>query len=370
MLLSSDPKAGYLALQEDIDRCVLETLRSGWYILGPRVQAFEEAFAAYLGASGCVGVANGTDAVQLALRACGIKTGDRVATVSHTAVATVSAIDWIGAQPVLIDIDPATFTMDPEKLDATLQADPGHCIKAIVVVHLYGLSADVDSLRELAIRHGAALIEDCSQAHGATWQGRKVGTLGRCGTFSFYPTKNLGAFGDGGAVVSSDPDLLDRLKLLHQYGWRERYISEIAGYNSRIDELQAAILSVKLPYLDACNDRRRALAACYGTAFKDLPLVLPLEPEGRRHVYHQYVIRSDRRENLRRHLAASDIGTAILYPQPVHLQVGYRDRVVVGVGGLPETERASRDILCLPVYPEMSEEQGQQVVTEVQGFFE
>ena len=369
MLPVSDPKASYLAQQEDIDRCVRETLHGGWYILGPRVKDFETAFAAYHGVTGCVGVANGTDALQFALRACGIKRGDSVATVSHTAVATVAAIDWLGARPVLVDIDPATYTLDPAKLGATLQADRERQIKAVVVVHLYGHPADLDAVRDITHRQGVALIEDCAQAHGATYRGVKVGTIGRCGTFSFYPTKNLGALGDGGAVISSDLECLDKLKLLRQYGWRDRYISEMAGYNSRLDELQAAILSVKLPCLDGGNERRRAIAARYQQAFADLPVKLPFEADGCRHVYHQYVIRLNERDALRQHLMDAGIGTAVLYPQPIHRQAAYRDHVMVGAGGLAETDRAAREILCLPIYPELTDEQGAHVIDGVRTFF-
>lgn len=369
MVSPADPKASYLAQKDAIDACVRDVLQGGWYILGPRVKAFEEAFAAYHGARGCVGVANGTDAVLLALRACGVRAGDAVATVSHTAVATVAAIDWLGAQAVLVDIEPDTFTLDPARLAATLQADCEHRIKAVVAVHLYGHPADLRALTALAAERGIPLIEDCAQAHGATCHGARVGTLGRAGAFSFYPTKNLGALGDGGAVVSSDATVLAQLALLHQYGWRERYQSEIAGYNSRLDELQAAILAVKLPRLDADNDRRRAIAAVYNQAFAGLPLRCPREAPGCRHVYHQYVIRCREREALRMHLQAAGVGSAILYPQPIHLQAGYRDRVQTGAGGLAETERAAREILCLPIYPELADDQVGQVVAGVRGFF-
>jgi dTDP-4-amino-4,6-dideoxygalactose transaminase len=369
MLLPADPKAGYLAHKDLLDQAIRETMESGWYIMGPKVAIFEERFATYLGASSCVGVANGTDAVSLALRACGVGPGDRVLTVSHTAVATVSAIDWIGAKPVLVDIDPCTYTIDIQKAEDTLKQASAGGIKAIVAVHIYGHPANVTALSVIAQRHGIVLIEDCAQAHGARIAGRKVGSIGDCGAFSFYPTKNLGAFGDGGAVATSRAGVKEKLRLLQQYGWRERYISVDAGYNSRLDELQAAILNCKLAWLDTDNDRRRTIAHSYNEGLSGLPLETPVERADCRHVYHQYVIRLKDRDKLKAHLEGQGIRTAILYPMPVHLQPGYSSRVEMGKGGLSVTEQAAHEILCLPIYPELSDSAVAAVISSIRDYF-
>jgi dTDP-4-amino-4,6-dideoxygalactose transaminase len=369
VILPADPKAGYLAHKEALDQVILETMERGWYILGPKVALFEEHFAAFVGASSCVGVGSGTDAVQLALRACGVGPGDGVLTVSHTAVATVSAIDWAGAHPVLVDIAPDSYTLDPEKAEETLARLPKGTIKAMVAVHIYGHPADMGALSEIARRHDVALIEDCAQAHGAMTAGRTVGSIGVCGAFSFYPTKNLGAFGDGGAVVTSQPAVTEQLRLLQQYGWRERYISVSAGYNSRLDELQAAVLDCKLAWLTSDNNRRREIARRYTEGLAALPLETPVEASGCRHVYHQYVIRLPDRDNLKSHLENQGIRTAILYPVPVHLQSGYASRVEIGAGGMPETERAAREILCLPIYPELSDAAVASVIEAIRHYF-
>ena len=368
MIFPADPKAGYLAHKVALDQAIRETMESGWYILGPKVASFEERFAGYLGVPSCVGVASGTDAVSLALRACGVQAGAGVLTVSHTAVATVSAIDWLGAHPVLVDIDPRTFTLDPQKTEDTLKKANGR-IKAIVAVHIYGHPADIGALSEIARRHDVALVEDCAQAHGAMIGGSKVGSLGDCGAFSFYPTKNLGAYGDGGAVVTGRPAVAESLRLLQQYGWRERYISVEAGYNSRLDELQAAILECKLAWLDDDNERRRAIARRYSEALAGLALQTPVELDGCRHVYHQYVIRLKDRDRLKQHLETRGIRTAILYPMPVHQQPGYARLMEPGAGGLSVTEGVCQDILCLPIYPELSETDVSAVVEGIRSFF-
>lgn len=369
MLLPANPKAGYFAHKAALDQAIRETMESGWYILGPKVALFEENFAAFIGVSSCVGVGSGTDAVQLALRSSGIGPGDGVLTVSHTAVATVSAIDWIGARPVLVDISPETYTLDPQKTEDTLNKLPAGTIKAIIAVHIYGHPADMVTLAKIAERHGVSLIEDCAQAHGAMINGRMVGSIGNCGAFSFYPTKNLGAFGDGGAVVTSQPSVAGQLRLLQQYGWRERYISVEAGYNSRLDELQAAILNCKLSWLDSDNNRRREIARLYTEGLSGLPLETPIETDGYRHVYHQYVIRLKDRDGLKQHLENLGIRTAILYPLPVHLQPGYSHRVVLGEGGMAQTELAAHEILSLPIYPELSDSVVSSVIDAVRGFF-
>ena len=343
-----DLKAAYGRLRTEIDEAVSETMAGGWYILGTGVRTFEAAFAAYLGLDHVVGVASGTDAVMLALRACGVGQGDEVITVSHTAVATVAAIELCGATPRLVDIDPQTGTLDPAQLEPAITQRT----RAIVPVHLYGCPADMNGILAVARRHSLLVIEDCAQAHGARYQGRMVGTMGDAAAFSFYPTKNLGAMGDGGAVATSRADVADRLRLLRQYGWRERYISDIPGYNSRLDELQAAILAVRLRYLDAENDARRRVAAVYDAGLADLPVRCPVAREHDRHVYHLYAIHTERRADLKAYLNARGISTAIHYPEPVHLQPAYA-RLGYGVGSLPVTEWAARTTLSLPMFPDL-----------------
>ncbi len=362
MLLPVDLKAGYYAHKTEIDQAVSRVLESGWYILGQEVADFELEFGRYLGVKHAVGVANGTDALCLALRACGVGVGDAVITVSHTAVATVAAIELVGAAPVLIDIDPGTYTLDPVLLEETLRTYPGPGrVKAVIPVHLYGCPAALPAVLEIAQRYGLRVIEDCAQAHGAALDGRMVGTWADVGAFSFYPTKNLGAMGDGGAVVTNDDDLAQRLRALREYGWRRRYVSESQGMNTRLDEIQAAILRVRLSYLDAENERRRQIAALYSTMLESTGLVLPRTPPGAAHVFHQYVVRSPDRDGLRAFLKASDIGTLIHYPEPVHVQPAYAGRVALGAGGLGRSEEVCRTILSLPIYPQMSDDQACEV---------
>jgi dTDP-4-amino-4,6-dideoxygalactose transaminase len=365
------PRASYLAQREEIEGAIRSVLDSECHILGSEVSAFESEFARYLGAAHAVGVANGTDAIELALRACELGRGAQVITVSHTAVATVAAIERAGAEPVLVDIDPATFTMGIENLERTLQAATPERKRAILPVHLYGRPAAMAEILALAEQYGARVIEDGAQAHGAALGERKVGTFGHLAAFSFYPTKNLGAIGDGGAIVTADTELAARIRELRQYGWRERYISAVPGVNSRLDELQAAILRVKLRRLDADNARRRAWARYYDTALADLPLVRPADPVAGacRHVYHLYVVRSSVRDDLLAHLHQAGIPAQIHYPQPVHLQPAYRGRVVIGCGGLAETERACKEVLTLPLHPHLNESHLERVVDTMRRWF-
>jgi len=368
IIQSADPKASYLAHKEALDKIVTDILESGSYIMGPKVKLFEENFAKYNDTKYCTGVANGTDAIQLALRACAINPGDFIMTVSHTAVATVSAIVWMGAVPVLVDIND-TYTIDPQKAEETLRKDTSKKIKAMISVHLYGNPADMEILNNLAERYNIIHIEDCAQAHGALIKEKKTGSMGICGTFSFYPTKNLGAFGDGGAIITNDQDISNRLKLLQQYGWKKRYISEEIGYNSRLDELQAAILDYKLTWLDVWNDRRRKIAEMYKEALSQLPIELPVETEGNKHVYHQFVIRLNERNALQKYLKAKKITTSILYPLPVHLQPGYSKLYIRGEGGMFFTEKIAKEILCLPVYPELADADVIRVIEDINSFF-
>ena len=346
-LQTADPRAAYQEAAGEIQAAIRRVLESGHYILGPEVEAFEREFAAYLGATHAVTVASGTDALELALRAAGIKPGDRVITVANTATATAAAIELAGAKAVFVEIDPRTMTMEPGALEHRLAGSRDPQFKAVVPVHLYGHPADLPRIMEIARRYGLTVIEDCAQAHGATLQGRRVGTLGDAAAFSFYPTKNLGAIGDGGAVTTNEARLAEQVRLLRQYGWRQRYISESPGKNSRLDELQAAILRVKLTQLDAGNQRRRALAGQYLRRLSGTRLILPETAPGCEPVWHQFVVRTAARESLRTHLEGVGVQTAVLYPVPIHRQPAYRDDNLQ----LPVTEQACRELLCLPIHP-------------------
>jgi len=359
----NDLKPQHLELRDEIRAAVERVLDDGWFILGKQGEAFEREFADYCGAAYCVGVGSGTEAIHLALLACGVQPGDEVATVSLTAVPTASAISFAGARPVFVDVDPRTFTMDPGRLESTITSRT----RAILPVHLYGQVADMEPILEVGRRHGIPVIEDACQAHGAEYKGRKAGSLGTMAAFSFYPTKNLGACGDGGAVTTNDPELADRLRLLRNYGQRKRYYHESKGFNSRLDEMQAAILRAKLRHLDEWNEIRRAKARLYSSLLKEV--VCPYEAEYARHVYHLYVVRSRRRDDLQRFLAEQGIGTLIHYPVPVHLQDAYRD-LGVPRGALPATERAAEEILSLPLYPELPDEMIAEVAEAVNRFVE
>ncbi|MFN3449593.1 MAG: DegT/DnrJ/EryC1/StrS family aminotransferase [Roseococcus sp.] len=364
LLPFADPGAGYRALQGEIDAAVARALASGWYILGREGEAFEAEFAAWLGeGQHAVGCANGTDALMLILRGLGIGPGSTVVTVSHTAVATVAAIEMAGATPLLLDIEPGAYTMDPAELEAVLAAPPPGLppIRAVIPVHLYGQAADLGRIAAACARAGVALIEDCAQCHGALWQGRKLGTFGAAAAFSLYPTKNLGALGDGGVLASADPDLAARIGAIRQYGWRQRYVSDMMGVNSRLDEIQAAILRVKLRHLDAQNARRRAIAAAYDAALAGTGLAPPLRRAGAEHVFHLYVLRHRERDALMARLKALGIGTGIHYPVPVHAQPAYAGRVGLGPAACAETERAAHEVFSLPMYPELTDAQVERV---------
>jgi dTDP-4-amino-4,6-dideoxygalactose transaminase len=359
----ANPGAGYRALQAPIDAAVARALQSGWYILGQEVRAFEAEFAAWLGRAAAVGCGNGTDALALALRALGVGPGMSVVTVSHTAVATVAAIEMVGATPLLIDIEPDYYTMDPVELTALLDRPPAGLppIRAVIPVHLYGQPAALGPIIAACRRHGVPIIEDCAQAHGATIGDCKVGTFTDVATFSFYPTKNLGALGDGGMLATEDADLGARIAALRQYGWRTHYISDAVGVNSRLDELQAAILRVKLQHLDAQNARRQAIAARYDEALRGTSIAPPARRDGVGHVFHLYVVRVPDRSALQARLRAAGIGTGIHYPSPVHTQPAYRERIATGPSGCRATEIAAQQVLTLPMYPELTDEQVTQV---------
>lgn len=351
------------SLRSEIDEAMSRILANGSFILGEEVSAFEREFADFCGASYALGAGSGTDALHLALRACGVGAGDEVIAPSFTAVATIAAIEMTGARVVFVDIDPARFTIDPGHVEAAISPRT----RAIVPVHLYGCPADMDGLMRFVRGRNIRLVEDASQAHGAALNGLKAGTLGDIAAFSFYPTKNLGAFGDGGAVVTNDPALAEKVRLLRQYGWKERYISQVKGFNSRLDELQAGILRVKLRHLDAWNVRRREVADLYFQLLSGSEVVLPKVPKHAGHVFHQFVIRHPRRDALKNFLDKQGIQTLVHYPLPVHLQPGYAD-LGLGRGALPQSERAAEEILSLPIFPELTGEEVRRVAEAVNSF--
>lgn len=368
MIPQTNPKAAYLAQREAIDAAIRRVLEAGWYIQGEEVGAFEREFAAWTGSRHAVAVASGTDALIVAMRGMGIGPGDGVISVSHTAVATVAAIELVGATPVVVDVDEC-WTMSVAALEATLAAWPARAPKpkAIVPVHIYGQPAAMPDIAAVAARHGLLLLEDNAQAHGATLDGRMVGRWGRAAAYSLYPTKNLGAIGDGGIITTDDDGLADTMRALREYGWRERYVSAIPGMNSRLDPLQAAILRAKLGNLSQDTARRREIAARYDAGLAGLPgLQLPKVRAGAVPVYHLYVVDAGtRRDALQAGLKEKGVGTLVHYPVPVHLQPAYRDRIVTGAGGLPNTERAARSVLSLPLYPQLTDAEVEAVIVAV-----
>jgi len=329
----ANPLASYLEHKAEIDKAVLGVLASGSYILGEQVKAFEKGFAKYLGVKHVIGVASGTDALHLGMRALGIGHGDEVITVSHTAVATVAAIAMTGATPVLIDIEPDTFTIDPTKIEQAITKRT----KAILPVHLYGNPANMEAINWISKNRNLMVIEDCAQATGGKYKGKRLGSIGNIGCFSFYPTKNLGCFGDGGAISTNNHKVAKKLRLLRQYGWEKRYISSIHGFNSRLDEIQAAVLNVKLKYLDRDNKRRADVAQYYGKLNKDS-------------VYHLYVTRKADRSRYMKYMETLGIQTSIHYPVPIHLQPAYKSLARVS-GSMSNTELAAKQVVSLPMYP-------------------
>jgi dTDP-4-amino-4,6-dideoxygalactose transaminase len=353
MTLFNDLLSPNCDLQDEIDAAALRVLHSGWYLLGGELSAFEAAFAKYHDVDHSIGVANGTDAIELALRAAGVERGDEVITVSLTAVPTVCAIERAGAIPVLVDVDSETYTMDPAAARAAITPRT----RAILPVHLYGQPADMVTLSAIAQEKALVLIEDCAQAHGARLNGRLVGTFGDLAAFSFYPTKNLGAVGDGGAVITNDARYAESLRRLRNYGQVSRYVNNTRGVNSRLDELQAAVLSVKLPHLDDQNATRRRLARCYDAAFADQAAIVgPTVRAGAEPVYHLYVVRTAERDALVQQLADRGVQTLIHYPVPVHLQPAYAD-LGYRTGDLKVTERICGEILSLPMHAGLRSDQ-------------
>lgn len=347
-----DLKAQYSSIKAEIDAAVLRTLESTQFILGTEVAAFEEAFARYCGADHAIGVNSGTSALHLALLAAGVVPGDEVITVPNTFVATVAVIEYCGARPVFVDVDPRYFTIDPRRIEAAITPRT----KAIIPVHLYGQTADMDPILDLAHRRGLAVIEDAAQAHGAEYKGRRAGSLGHLGCFSFYPGKNLGAYGEGGAVVTNNAQFAAKIRMLRDWGQKTKYNHVLKGFNYRLDGIQGAILRVKLTYLEQWTESRRAHAALYDRLLAGSDAVPPEARPESRHVYHVYAIRSANRAELQSELASKGIQTGIHYPIPVHLMDAYRE-LGYRKGSFPEAEKAAREVLSLPMYPELRDDQ-------------
>jgi dTDP-4-amino-4,6-dideoxygalactose transaminase len=357
-----DLSAAHDAIRGELTGAVERVMGSSQYVLGEELEAFEHEFASFCRARHCVGVGNGMQAIELVLRALGIGTGDEVVTVSHTAFPTVAAITATGATAVLVDVDLETFCMDPEALAKSFSRRT----KAVLPVHLYGRCADMEPIEALAREAGVPVIEDAAQAHGASYRGQRAGTLGLAAAFSFYPTKNLGALGDAGAVVTDDDGLAAKLRQLRNYGERSKYVNVVPGYNSRLDELQAAILRVKLPHLDRWTAERRSIAALYDELLAGTSAMPPAPDAG--HVYHLYVIRTDARDALREHLRDMGIATHLHYPSPVHSQAAYHNGGLRIVGPLQATDLLAAEVLSLPAYPGLQPDQVREVTDAVRAF--
>lgn len=368
-----DLKGQYYSVKNEIDSALKSVLESQHFILSPEVSEFEKEVASYTGVSSGVGVASGTDAIILALKASGIVPGDRVITTPFTFFATAESISILGAIPVFADIDPETYNISPESIEEVIlktqkrdKAESG-TIKAIIPVHLYGQCADMDPIMAIAGKYGLKVIEDCAQAMGAAYKGKKAGSFGLAGAFSFFPSKNLGGFGDGGMVVSSDNAIISAVKKLRVHGSSKQYVHDEIAYNSRLDSLQAAILRVKLRHLDSWIEKRVAIASKYNSAFQGSGIVTPKTGEGNLHTYHQYTLAVDDREGMLKYLDEKKIGSRVYYPVPMHLQpcykgLGYKE------GDFPVSEKAAKSVLSLPVYPELTEEMIQYVIDTVLEF--
>jgi dTDP-4-amino-4,6-dideoxygalactose transaminase len=359
-----DLTAQYHLIADELRTAMEGVLATGEVILGEAVTRFEEEFAAYLGAGHAVGVGSGLDALRLSLTALGVGTGDEVILPANTYIATALAVSGVGATPVLVDCCPETYQFDVSRIEAAITSRT----KAVIPVHMYGSPADLDSLLSLARSRSLAVIEDAAQAHGACLNGRFCGTLGDVGCFSFYPAKNLGAYGDGGIAVTQNAELAQRLRELRNYGQRAKNVHTVKGVNSRLDAVQAAILRVKLRYLDAWNQQRRVTARRYRELLPANRLIFPDAQPGAAHVYHLFVVRTPQRDRLRAHLEREGIQTGIHYPTPIHLQPAY-DELGLRSGAFPVAERLSREVLSLPMYPELTEAQVQRVATSVLAFF-
>lgn len=355
-----DLRAQYQSIKDEIDAAIANVLENCQFVLGTDVAEFEREFAAYCGAAECIALNSGTSALHLAMLAAGVGPGDEVITVAFTFVASVAAVLYVGAKPVLVDIDPRTFTMDPAKIEAAITPRT----KVILPVHLYGQTADMDPILEISRRHGLVVIEDAAQAHGAKYKGRPSGSIGDIGCFSFYPAKNLGAYGEGGAVTTNNAGYAQTARMLRDWGQDRKYHHILRGFNYRMEGIQGAILRVKLRHLDEWTKRRRALADAYNNLLSDFDVQKPFEMPWAQHVYHLYTIRSKDRDDLQSDLLSEGIQTAVHYAEPAHLQPAYAD-LGYGPGALPESEKAAWEVLSLPIYPELNE---QQVRTVAQAF--
>lgn len=370
-ILPADPGRVARTRMEELTAAFQSVIESGYFILGAHVAAFEGAFSTWQGCNTTIGVANGTDALELCLRACGIGPNDLVIVPTHTAVATATAVYRAGAEPLLLDIDPCSFNLDLNEVASCLgRPELRRRIRAIVPVHLYGNPLDMTSVMELADRYDLKVIEDCSQAHGAEWQGRKVGNFGAAAAFSCYPTKNLGALGDAGLCITNSLDIAERIRLLRQYGWHERYISDEVGMNSRLDELQAALLQVQLAHLDDDNECRRKIAGFYRSQLSALPIKLPTPVSSANHVYHQFTIRlqEERRDELRDYLLDKNIIASVLYPAPIHLQPAYTAVAAKYPCSRRNAEAVCKSILSLPMHPLLREGEMQAIGEAIRNF--
>lgn len=360
-----DLKAQYRTIEDEVNKVIKEVLESTHFIMGPNVKKLEEEIAEYTGVKYGIGVANGTDALMLTLRALGIGEGDEVITTPFTFFASAETTSVVGATPVFADIEKDTLCIDPESIEKNINSKT----KAIIPVHIFGQMCDMDRIMEIANKHNLIVIEDACQAIGAEYKGKRAGSIGHVGCYSFFPTKNLGGYGDGGMIVTSDKELADKIKLLRVHGSKVKYHHEAIGYNSRLDEMQAAILRVKLKYIDKWNNSRYEHAHIYNELLKDLDIVLPTEREACKHVYHLYTIQSTRRDEIIECLKENEIASGIYYPIPVHLQEVYK-HLGYKQGDIPNAEDACTKTFALPLYPEMTREQQEYVVTKIKDFFE
>ncbi|MBI5365459.1 MAG: DegT/DnrJ/EryC1/StrS family aminotransferase [Planctomycetes bacterium] len=359
-----DLRRQYETLKPAMDAAIVRCIGKGMFILGEEVEAFEKEWAAYCGVPHAIGVSSGLDALRLILHAMGLQPGDEVITPPNSFVATALAITDCGARPVFVDIDPVTYNLDLTRLEAAITPRT----KAILPVHLYGQPIDLDQLLAIARRRGIPVVEDACQAHGADWKGRRAGSFGLAAAFSFYPAKNLGCYGDGGGIVTGDASLADKIRVLRHVGQKEKYQHPVKGWNNRLDELQAAILRVKLPHLDAANESRRRLARIYAETIKAPQVTLPKETPGARHIFHVYCVRVERREALLAHLRARGIGALIHYPVPIHCQGAFAE-LGLGDGAFPVTERIAKEIVSLPMFPEMTEAEAREVAAGIHSFY-
>jgi dTDP-4-amino-4,6-dideoxygalactose transaminase len=359
-----DLKTQYKQMKPEIDAAVMRVIDGAQFVLGPEVAAFEARFAPYCDVNHCLAVNSGTSALHLALLAADVGPGDEVITVSMTFVATTAAILYSGAKPVYVDVDPVTWTMDPALIEAAITPKT----RAILPVHLHGLMADMDPIMEIARRHNLVVIEDAAQAHGAEYKGRRAGSIGDLGCFSFYPGKNLGAYGEGGAVVSNNPEIAKRVSLLRDWGQESKYNHVMHGYNYRMDGIQGAVLNVKMNYIEPWTEARRSAAAHYDRLLEKQRCVRPMPPAHSRHVYHVYAVRLERRDEAQKVLQAAGVGTGIHYPVPVHLQKAYAD-LGYSVGDFPVTELLANQFLSVPIYAELTLQQVSEVVTELEKTF-